>query len=164
MQDIHSYGADKEEILHARYGDVFLVAKEQKLVTPIKTMIGSFCYLSYKGRAALGFSSLHKPPPWMVETHYYRRRVMRLLEAKGYVCLGYFSRNILHYQQGNKTYFVVAKHDGYTARGVRRLMTKLRPQLTQGDSLVVATPYPNQLKRLATRHEYLSIIALRHTS
>lgn len=139
-----------------------LVAKEQKLLTEIETMIGSFCYVSHKGRAALGFTARHKPPPWMVETHYYRRRVMRRLESQGYKCLGFFSRTILQYQKESKTYFVVAKHDGYSARGVRRLLRKLRPQLTQGDSLVVATPNPNQLKRLAKRYRALSIIGLSH--
>lgn len=124
--------------------------------------MGSFVYLSYKGRATLGFTARHKPPPWAVETHVYRRRVIRHLEAEGYVCSGWFSKNILLFIKEGNHYYVAAKHDAYTARGVRRILATLRPQLSKQDPLVVVTPRPNQLRRLALRHDCLDIIGFAH--
>lgn len=145
-----------------RFGHTVVLAQEQKLLTPIETIVGSFIYLSYKGRATLGFTARHKPPPWTVETHIYRRRVIRHLEAEGYICSGWFSKTLLLFEKESCLYYVAAKHDGYTARGVRRMLSKLRQQLNQHDKLLVFTPKPNQLVRLARRHPQLKVKKLKH--
>ena len=159
---MHCFGADSDASLETRFGDVVKQAHDNNLLTTINTKKGSFTYISYAGRTKLGFRPNHLPPPWIVETHIYRRRAIAQLEAEGFVFEKWYSKTLMQFGKGNLRYIVAAKHDGYTARGVRGLLSRLRIELYEGAFLVVFTPYRNRLEPLNKKYSSLQISQLKH--
>ena len=100
------------------------------------------------------------PPPWIVETHIYRRRAIAQLEAEGFVFEKWHSKTLMSFVRNEIRYIVAAKHDGYTARGVRGLLSRLRIELYEGAFLVVFTPQRNRLRALERKYPNLKVIKL----
>jgi len=158
LKDLHTYGADTEAALKKRYGHIYHEAIGQKLLMRITTAEGDCVYLNYKARKALGLAPNHVPPPWVAQTHLYRRSVIQRLETENYQLLGWFSKSLLHFSRHQEELLVAAKHDGYSARSVRRLRRGLRQSAQIYPTLVVFTPYINRLRSLAEKHQNLMLV------
>ena len=122
------------------------------------TAQGECFYLSYKARKVLGLAPNHVPPPWAAQTHLYRRSVIQRLEAENYQLIGWFSKSLLHFRRHQEELLVAAKHDGYSARSIRRLHRGLRQSSEIYPTLVVFTPYINRLRTLAEKHQNFMLI------
>jgi len=158
LKDLHTYGADTQSALVKRYGDDFTNARAEKLLKSITTTKGECFYLNYKGRKVLGLAPNHIPPPWVAETHLYRRSVIKQLQAEGYKLNGWYGRNLLHFSKNQIDLLIAAKHDGYSAKGIRRIMRKLKQGNQTGFKLVIFTPYINRLRPLAQKHHMLDVV------
>ena len=122
------------------------------------TAQGECFYLNYKARKLLELAPNHVPPPWAAQTHLYRRSVIQRLEAENYQLLGWFSKSLLHFSRDQEELLVAAKHDGYSARSIRRLGYGLRQSAEIYPTLVVFTPYINRLRTLAEKHQNLILV------
>jgi len=158
LKDLHGYGADTETALKRRYGHIYQEAVAEKLLMRIATAEGECFYLNYKARKILGLAPNHVPPPWVAQTHLYRRSVIKKLKAEGYELQGWFSKSLLHFSQQQKELIVAAKHDGYSSRSIRRILRKLRQSSQLQPKLVVFTPNPNRLRDLAKKHQDLVLV------
>ena len=137
--------------MHKNFGDTYLAAKKAGYLYTLTTTEGDLIYLSYSGRQQLGLANNHMPPPWQAQTHYYRRRIIRHLAIQGYSGTSWYAKNLLSFSNYG---LVAAKHNGYTARSVRRILKQLR---VTPYHLHIYTPYPNRLKVLEQKHEQLTV-------
>ena len=141
-----------------RYGNTYDDTVAEKLLMSITTAEGDCVYLNYKARKLLGLAPNHVPPPWVAQTHLYRRSVIQRLETENYQLLGWFSKSLLHFSGHQENLLVAAKHDGYSARSVRRLLSGLRQSATIYPTLVVFSPYINRLRSLTEKHQNLMLV------
>lgn len=155
---MHCYGANTQAALQERYGDSFSQALEQQLLLPITTVHAECFFLSYKGRKLIGLAPNHLPPPWVAETHLYRRTVIDRLITEGYELQGWYSKSLLGFSKAQVPIVVAAKHDGYSAKGVRRIFRKLKQSAQLHPKLFIFTPYINRLAPLAQKHQHLDVI------
>jgi len=144
--------------MQKRYGNTYDEAVVQKLLMKIVTAEGDCVYLNYKARKLLGLAPNHVPPPWVAQTHLYRRSVIQRLKTENYQLVGWFSKSLLHFRRDQEELLVAAKHDGYSARSVRRLRRGLGQSATIYPTLVVFTPYINRLRFLAEKHQNLILV------
>ena len=160
LQDLHSWGADTLENFQLRIGE----ATTARLVLEnlIKIRDGNtFTYVSLgrEGRKHLGLHPNHTTEPSAAARHVMRREAKAKLEQIGMTYGGAEDRILRRFTDTEgRTYFLAAsvKADtaGYTARAVRRLLSRYQSLLLQTRGiLIVATPHPGRLSRTVSKHE-----------
>lgn len=160
LRDLHSWGADKLENFRSRVGE----AATAQLVLGgfIKVRNGNaFTYvaLGREGRKHLGLHPNHTTEPSAAARHIMRREAKAKLEQLGLTYEGAEDRVLRRFTDTEgKTYFLAASVKpntaGYTARAVRRLLSRYQTLLLQTRGvLIVATPHPGRLARTVSKHE-----------
>ena len=168
LQDLHSWGADTLANFQARVGE----ATTAQLVLDglIKIRAGNtFTYvaLGREGRKHLGLHPNHTTEPSAAARHIMRREAKAKLEQLGMTYEGAEDRILRRFTSTEgKVYFLAASVKpntaGYTARAVRRLLSRYQTLLLQTRGiLVVATPHPGRLARTVSKHEgYLKTLKI----
>lgn len=160
LQDLHSWGADTLENFQLRVGE----ATTAQLVLDglIKIRTGNtFTYvaLGREGRKHLGLHPNHTTEPSAAARHIMRREAKAKLEQLGMTYEGAEDRVLRRFTSTEgRVYFLAAsvKHNtaGYTARAVRRLLSRYQTLLLQTRGiLIVATPHPGRLARTVSKHK-----------
>ncbi len=160
MQDLHIWGADTLENFKVRVGET--TTSELVLNSFIKILNGNtFTYvaLGREGRKRLGLHPNHTTEPSAAARHIMRREARVQLEQLGMSYVGAEDRVLRRFTdaEGRAHFLAVSVKSntaGYTARAVRRLLSRYRGLLlgTRG-VLVVATPHPGRLSRTISKHE-----------
>ncbi len=160
LHDLHLWGADTLKHFQHRLGE----AKTSELILDklVKVVDGNtFKYVSLgpQGRKQLGLRPHHTTEAATAVRHIMRRDARAQLEQLGMTFVGAEDRALRRFRDAEgKTYFLAtslsAKTAGYTARAVRRLLSKYRPLLLETKGiLIIATPQPGRLSRTLTNHE-----------
>jgi len=160
LQELHSWGADTLENFQLRVGEA--TTAQLVLEGLIKIRNGNtFTYvaLGREGRKHLGLHPNHTTEPSSAARHIMRREAKAQLEQLGMTYEGPEDRILRRFAgTDGKTYFLAVSIKpntaGYTARAVRRLLSRYQPLLLQTRGiLVVATPHPGRLARTVSKHE-----------
>ena len=160
LQDLHSWGADTLANFQSRVGE----ATTAKLVLDgsIKVRTGhtfNYVALGPQGRKHLGLHPNHTVEPSAAARHIMRREAKAKLEQLGMTYEGAEDRILRRFTDTEgKVYFLAASVKpntaGYTARAVRRLLSRYQTLLLQTRGiLIVATPHPGRLARTVAKHE-----------
>ena len=160
LQDLHSWGADTLANFQSRVGEA--TTAELVLDGFIKVRTGhTFDYvaLGREGRKHLGLHPNHTVEPSAAARHIRRRDARAKLEQLGMTYEGAEDRILRRFTSAEgRVYFLAASVKpntaGYTARAVRRLLSRYQVLLLQTRGmLIVATPHPGRLARTVAKHE-----------
>ncbi len=160
LQDLHNWGADTLESFRERVGEA--ATTELILDGFIKVVNGNtfpYVALGREGRKRLGLHPNHTVEPSAAARHIMRREARAKLEQLGMTYVGTEDRVLRRFTDtAGRVYFLAVSVKpntaGYTARAVRRLLSRYQTLLlrTRG-ILIVATPHPGRLARTVSKHE-----------
>ncbi len=160
LRDLHSWGADTLESFQSRVGEA--TTAELVLDGFIKVVDGNtfpYVALGREGRKHLGLHPNHTVEPSAAARHIMRREARAKLEQLGLTYEGAEDRILRRFTSAEgRVYFLAASVKpntaGYTARAVRRLLSRYQILLLQTRGmLIVATPHPGRLARTVAKHE-----------
>lgn len=160
LEDLHTWGAEELESFKERVGEVTTV--QLLLVGLIKVKQGNtFTYVTLggAGRTRLGLDPNYSVEPGAAAKHIMRREARAKLEQFGLRYVGAEDRVLRRFEDAEgKTYFLAVsdkgKSAGYTARAVRRLLSRYQELLLQTRGvLVVATAHAGRLSKMVSKHE-----------
>ena len=159
LQDLHSWGADTLANFQLRVGEA--TTAELVLDGLIRVRIGNafnYVALGPQGRKHLGLHPNHTTEPSAAARHIMRREAKAKLEQLGMTYEGAEDRILRRFTSEGRVYFLAASVKpntaGYTARAVRRLLSRYQTLLLQTRGvLIVATPHPGRLAQTVSKHE-----------
>lgn len=160
LQDLHTWGADLLENFKERVGEPNANALIlDRLVKVVKGHTFNYVALGGEGRKQIGLHPNHTIPPDAAARHIMRREAKAQLEQLGMKYEGAEDLVLRRFTDADANVFflavsVKANTAGYTARAVRRLLSRYQSLLfkTRG-VLIVATPHPGRLSRTVAKHE-----------
>ncbi|SMB77875.1 hypothetical protein [Deinococcus hopiensis] len=125
LKDIDRHGAMLEfEARSVHSEDLVDIAIARNFIRIMETEIGKIAYLAHKGRIMVGHSSGYIPSEESLINAVFLRQVEKDLTKKGYETSVNERRNSVVYYENGKKVLVLAKQDGYTRVGIRRLYAK----------------------------------------
>ena len=160
LHDLNTWGADTLENFNARVGEA--TTSELVLNKLVKVVEGStfnYVALGSRGRKQVGLHPNHTTEAAAAARHVMRREAKTQLEQLGMTYVGAEDRVLRRFRDAEgKIYFLAAslssKTTGYTARAVRRLLTRYQGLLHETKGiLVIATAHPGRLTRTLANHE-----------